>query len=272
MRQRLTDIEVALLRIDSGTFQRLSDEYLFCRYGVDFRHIIRTGTQKGKMQSVKGTPDTYVVLPNGQYVLIEYTKQQGELLKKLESDIVKCLKYAKKIGLSNTDIHRIILVHAGKKLDLKADNQLRVNCPTDLEIIGLDELALSIHNDFRQLARRYLDIPYDSLQLQTPDEFVAEQGRKSIGKNNPLSNPLRNRAEDLFALLSKISSQDITVLTGGQGVGKTRLALEAVKSFCLNNRGYEPVCVSHKDVSLIEDLNDLVRPNRKYIFLRVRFG
>lgn len=58
MKQKLTDIETALLRIDGAAFQRTCDEYLFCRYGADFRLITRTGTQPGKMQTIKGTPDT----------------------------------------------------------------------------------------------------------------------------------------------------------------------------------------------------------------------
>lgn len=194
MNQRLTDIETALLRVDGATFQRTCDEYLFCRYGADFRHITRTGTQLGKMQTTKGTPDTYVVLPSNQYILIEYTKQQTGLLKKLQDDVAKCLD-SSKTGLKQTQIQRIIIIHAGK-LTTDEDNTLRSGCAVLLEIIGLDALALAIHNDFRQLARRYLGIAYDTLQLQTPDEFIAEHARKAVGENNPLSNPLRYREEE----------------------------------------------------------------------------
>ncbi|MCX6215192.1 hypothetical protein [Spirosoma sp.] len=267
MRQRLTDIETALLRIDGATFQRTCDEYLFCRYGADFRHITCTGTQIGRMQTTKGTPDTYVILPNGKYVLIEYTKQQTGVLKKLQGDVAKCLN-AKETGLSVDQIDRILIIHASK-LTPKQQEALRKSCPKQvkLEIIGLGELALSIHNDFRQLARRYLDIAFDTLQLQTPDEFIGEHARKAVGENNPLSNPLRYREDELQLLLGKINSQDVTVLTGGQGVGKTRLALEVLEKYCQINLDYQPFCIANKYASLLEDLSDLVQSRKKYIFL-----
>ncbi|RIV19446.1 hypothetical protein DYU11_25455 [Fibrisoma montanum] len=217
------------------------------------------------MQTTKGTPDTYVVLPSNKYVLIEYTKQQTCLLKKLQDDVAKCLD-SSKTGLKQAQIQRIIIIHASK-LTTDEDNTLRSGCPVPLEIIGLDALALAIHNDFRQLARRYLDIAYDTLQLQTPVEFIAEHARKAVGENNPLSNPLRYREDELEILLNKINSQDVTVLTGGQGVGKTRLALEALQKYCQTSPDYEPYCIANKYTSLLEDLNDLVRSKRKYIFL-----
>lgn len=265
MRQKLTDIETALKRIDSATFQRLCDEYLFCRHGALYRHIIRTGTQPSKMQSVKGTPDTYIVLPTGKYVLIEYTTQQTDLVGKLQEDISKCLDI-NKTGLRKDQIQRIIIGYTGKLTTIQ-DREVRDICDVELEIIGLDELALSIHNDFPQLARRYLDISYETLQLQTPEEFIAEHIRKAVGENNPLSNPLRHRENELSVMLDRIECQDITVLAGGQGVGKTRLALEVLHEFNHKHPDYEPICIANKFAPLLEDLNDFVQPKKKYIFL-----
>ncbi len=267
MNQRLTEIEGALLRVDSATFQRLCDEYLFCQYGAEFRQITRTGTQAGKMQTVKGTPDTYVVLPSGQYVLIEYTKQQRSLAGKLHDDLAKCLDEAK-TGLQPQQIDRITLAFAGR-LTTEEDQALRQACPRTirLELINLDSLALAIHNDFPQLARRYLGLPGETLQLLTPDEFIAAQERKSIGENNPLSNPFLHRSDDLASFLSLLNQHTIAILSGAPGVGKTKLALEALREFCKQNEGYTPICITNKFAPLLEDLGDLVRPGQKYLFL-----
>ncbi|OIN59937.1 nSTAND3 domain-containing NTPase [Arsenicibacter rosenii] len=265
MNQRLTDIEEALKQIDHTNFQFLCDEYLYCRYGKDFRQITRTGTQVARIQTVKGTPDTYIVLPTGKYVLIEYTKQEKGLLKKLQEDIDKCLD-TNKTSLISTDIDRILLIHTGK-LSIEKDKQLRSNCPVTLELIGIDMLALSIHNDFQQLARRYLRINFGSLQLQSPDEFISEQGRKQVDKINPLENPFRGREREVNDALNNLTNFDILVITGSQGLGKTRLALELINSFCEINDGYQPFCIANKYTSLIEDLNSLLLNNGKYVIL-----
>jgi hypothetical protein len=52
--------------------------------------VNRIGSALGKKKTAKGTPDTYVSLPNGKYVFVEYTSQERNLPKKLSDNLAKC--------------------------------------------------------------------------------------------------------------------------------------------------------------------------------------
>lgn len=107
---KLIQIENALKEIDQAGFQMLCDDYLHRR---GYEAINRIGSALGKKKTAKGTPDTYVSLPNGKYVFVEYTSQERDLPKKLSKDLAKCFD-EKKTGISVTDIEEVILCHNGK--------------------------------------------------------------------------------------------------------------------------------------------------------------
>lgn len=73
---KLIQIENALKAIDQAAFQTLCDDYLHRR---GYEAINRIGSALGKKKTAKGTPDTYVSLPNGKYVFVEYTSQERDL-------------------------------------------------------------------------------------------------------------------------------------------------------------------------------------------------
>ena len=65
----LQEIESTLQSINEATFQELCDDYLFWSE-EDYPELNRTGSQKGKKKTKKGTPDTFWLLPSGKYVFI----------------------------------------------------------------------------------------------------------------------------------------------------------------------------------------------------------
>ncbi len=67
---KLNQIQDELRQLDGAKFQKLCDAYLH-RRGYDT--INPLGSMIAKDKVVKGTPDTYISLPNGKYIFAEFT-------------------------------------------------------------------------------------------------------------------------------------------------------------------------------------------------------
>ena len=99
-------IENSLIEINGAVFQELCDK-LISRNIRDISGISRTGNQVGKQKTRKGTPDTFILMQNGNYIYIESTTNSTDK-HKLEKDIKACFD-AKKSKLSSNKIEKIIL-------------------------------------------------------------------------------------------------------------------------------------------------------------------
>jgi len=104
---RLQSIEDALSSINPATFQELCDNFLALR-NSNYSAFSRTGSQSGKQKTVKGTPDTFLLLPNGKYIFVEYSTNISDRSTKLKADIKKCID-TKKTGISLDQIAEIII-------------------------------------------------------------------------------------------------------------------------------------------------------------------
>ena len=150
----------------------LCDDYLHRR---GYEAINRIGSALGKQQTAKGTPDTYVSLPNGKHVFVEYTSQERNLPKKLAGDLSKCLD-EKKTGISVTDIQEIILCHNGR-LQTSEMKALITKCHSrgpDLQVIGLDRLVFDLNSKYQILALKHLGIELDTGQILPLDVFIRD--------------------------------------------------------------------------------------------------
>ncbi len=100
---RLQDIEEKLKQINDAVFQELCDCFLSLR-NDNYKAFSRIGSQKGKQKTIKGTPDTLLLLPNGKYAFVEYSTNISLGLSKIKEDIEKCLDDKKtNIPLENID-------------------------------------------------------------------------------------------------------------------------------------------------------------------------
>ena len=61
-------IQKKIMELGGGEFQKLFDEYLYKRNS--FTNIQTLGVQTGTNKPTKGTPDSYVLTPEGKYILI----------------------------------------------------------------------------------------------------------------------------------------------------------------------------------------------------------
>ena len=104
---KINQIESKLLELDGGTFQKLADSYL---HKKGYEQINPLGSVVGIDKSRKGSPDTFIPLPNGKYIFAEYTTQQVGVFKKLKGDLKKCFNEAK-TGISVSKIEEIVICH-----------------------------------------------------------------------------------------------------------------------------------------------------------------
>ncbi len=258
---KLNQIEAALKAVNEATFQSLCDEYLHRQgYGT----INRVGSAVGKNKTTKGTPDTYIALPNGKYIFAEYTSQEKNLYAKLVSDVTKCLDESK-IGVPVSSIAKIILCHTGK-LTVSEANDLRTTCINagcELEVFGFDILVLDLLQKYPTLANEYLGVELDTSQILRHADFVREYGKSQL--TTPLSTRFQFREDELKSAQLALESSNLLIVSGKAGVGKSRLVLEVGEQFVAENSQFEFYCILNKQESLYRDLKAYFLFNKNYV-------
>lgn len=69
--------------------------FLYKKY--KFTNITCLGSEAGSRKPTKGTPDTYVELDNGKYILIMYGAVNAKAFQKLKEDIMNAYNIDKHI-------------------------------------------------------------------------------------------------------------------------------------------------------------------------------
>lgn len=255
-------IEQVLLTLEGGRFQRLCNEYLHLS---GLGTVCHWGNVDGADKTKIGTPDAYIDLGKGQYVFIEYTTKQNGVVDKFKEDLEKCFD-EQKTGIAIENILNIILCY-NSKLSTKDRAELNSVCDgknIDLIHVDLSDLSLNIARKFPILAREYLNVEVDTGQILPPAQFIKRKSAFSI----PLDNPFRFREEELADLVNSLNSSDLVILSGKAGVGKTKLAIEGIQRFALENTKYQVFCVEDKNIPIYEDLKSyFVKDDTKAILL-----
>ncbi|QCX38990.1 ATP-binding protein [Aureibaculum algae] len=262
---KLQNIENALSAINGAVFQELCDSFLLLRNN-NYSAFSRTGSQKGNQKTIKGTPDSFLLLPNGKYIFVEYSTNKTQGINKLQDDIDKCLDN-KKTGIDIAIISEIIICvnfHL-KVFEIETLRSLLENTSIRLTIYTLDSLALELSLQHRDLAKRYLQIPIDTGQIISIDKFIKEYNSISNGIATPLNNKFLHRVDELKELKKALRNNDFIILTGAPGVGKTKLAIEAIREFVKENPSFSAYCISYKHHSLLEDLYQYFDSDKNYI-------
>ena len=262
---RLQAIENSLSSINQAAFQNLCDSFLALR-NSNYSAFSRTGSQSGKQKTVKGTPDTFLLLPNGKYIFVEYSTNITAGLSKLEDDVKKCIDTTK-TGIPLNQIAEIILCVNFNltAAEVQTLRDLLVNTRIGLTVYTLDSLAIELHLNHRDLTHEYLGLPLDTGQIVSIEKFVGEYNRASKGISTPLDNTFLHREKELIELKEAILQNDFIILTGAPGIGKTKLALEGIKNFLSENLSFGAYCVSYKHHTLLDDLYQYFDSEKDYI-------
>ena len=262
---RLQNIENALITINDAVFQELCDSFLLLRNN-NYRTFSRIGSQAGKQKTTKGTPDTSILLSNGKYIFVEYTTNITKGISKIKEDIKKCLDTSK-TGIPIEKIKEIIIC-VNFNLDtneIEIVNNILAETGIILTLYTLDSLALELHLQHRNLVNEYLGLPIDTGQVVSIDKFIDEYNVASQGIATPLSNRFLHRENELKDLTNLINQNDVVILYGSPGVGKTRLAIETINNFLKDNLTYNAFCISYKHTTLIDDLYQHLSLDKDYI-------
>lgn len=262
---RLQAIENALLSINQAAFQELCDSFLLLRNN-NYSSFSRTGSQDGKQKTIKGTPDTFLLLPNGRFVFVEYSTNLTAGVSKLMDDIKKCIDQTK-TGIPLNQIAEIILC---VNFNLKAEEvqnliDLLATTRIVLTLYTLDALSLELHLHHRDLAHLYLGLPLDTGQIVSIETFIIEYNRASQGISTPLDNTFLHRQNELKELKESIHNFDFIIITGAAGIGKTKLSLEGINSFLTENLSFTAYCVSYKSHTLLDDLYQYFDSEKDYL-------
>jgi hypothetical protein len=262
---RLQAIENALKSINQAAFQELCDSFLALRNN-NYSAFSRLGSQSGKQKTIKGTPDTFLLLPNGQYIFVEHSTNVTDGLNKLQDDIKKCLD-EKKTGIPISQIAEIILC---VNFNLTPDEvqtlfDLLKSTGISLTIYTLDALSIELSLHHRDLTHHYLGLSLDTGQIVSIKKFIIEYNRASQGIATPLDNTFQHREDELRLLIDSIHSYDFIIITGAAGIGKTKLSLEGINKFLADNLSFSAYCISYKSHTLLDDLYQYIENDRDYL-------
>ncbi|WP_420553279.1 hypothetical protein [Tenacibaculum aiptasiae] len=262
---KLQSIENAIASLNGAVFQELCDSFLSIRNN-NYSAFSRTGSQSGKQKTIKGTPDTFLLLPNGKFIFVEYSTNITSGIKKLKEDVIKCID-SSKTGIPINQISEIILCLNFNLTtnDIQTIKNLLKNTRILLSLYTLDSLSIEIKLNHRDLAYQYLGIALDSGQIVSIENFIREYNRASKGIATPLDNKFLHREIELKELLNAIDNHDFIILTGAPGVGKTKLAIEAIDYYLTNNKIYNAYCVSYKNYNLLDDLYQYFDKEKDYL-------
>ena len=144
-------------------------------------------------------------------------------------------------------IQEIILCY---NANLKAVEIEEVNKEA-VEILGtvpmhysLDVLANEIFLHHKNIACDYLGLPLDTGQVVSMNKFVEEYDNGKQKLATPLAGVFFHRDEELKDIKSKLADNDILIISGPAGVGKTKLALQSISKFIESHLDYNSFTIS----------------------------
>ncbi|MDD7914102.1 hypothetical protein [Polaribacter ponticola] len=255
---QLSSIKERLKNLNDTEFQELCDSFLSLR-NRDYKAYSRNGAHEIKQKTTKGTPDSFIQMPNGLYLFVESTTTEHKgkrLLNKLKDDISGCLN-TDKTDIPINKIQEIILCYNSnlRAVEIEEINKEAFEVMEKLPMhYSLDALANEIFFHHKNIASDYLNLPLDTGQVVSLEKFVEEYDNGKQKLATPLAGLFLHRDEELKNLKSKLFTDDIIIISGPAGVGKSKLALQSIHEFIQSNLDYNAFAISPKGADLIGDL------------------
>ena len=255
----LQQIENAIRALNPAAFQELGDLFLISK-DKSYKAFICTGSQYGKQKTTKGTPDTFIYTKDEEYIMVEYSTDETQREKKLIDDINKC------VTKKNIDISKIKEICLFTNFQLNGEETalvfdyaktLKVKCI----IYDGSRLARELFINHKDLIHFQLGVPVDTGQIISLERFIQEYDTASGSIATPLSNPFLYREQELESIQRGMEENDLVLLHGAPGVGKTKLAIQSINLFCNQKVDYHVYCVSFKGGDLLPDLCNCINLN-----------
>ncbi len=248
----LQEVENAISAMNQAAFQELGDLFMISR-NRDYSAFVCTGSQYGKQKTTKGTPDTFILTHEGKYIMVEYSTNETKKEKKLIEDFEKCLTEK---GIEKSKLNSIILFANYKlnKEEVIAIQKYAEETHTPHQIYDGGCLARELIINHKNLVFSCLGIPVDTGQIVSVDSFVQEYDNAAGAIAAPLSNVFLYREQEIRDIKKELEEKDFILLHGAPGVGKTKLAIQAISEYCKDNLEFHVFCISYKGGELLTDL------------------
>ena len=247
---KVNQIQNALIEIEGGRFQKLCDAFLKAK---GFGTINSLGSVIGKDKTKTGTPDTFIRNKDQNLIFVEYTTQKSRIGEKFTDDLKKCFDETK-TGVPLSDISGIIFCHSSE-LDAGEENtlvQLAGENGILVTIFGLGAISFDLYLEYPGLAKEFLGIEIDTGQILSPPDFVKNYDKNKLA--TPLGTEFLHREDDIRHALDHLKTNDLLIISGSAGVGKSRLALEIVNKYGALNTDCTPYCITNKEQDIFEDI------------------
>lgn len=261
----ITQIENALEAINQASFQNLINHLLYLQ-GNKF--IGAPGAVVGKEKTSKGTPDSFFVNKD-KYIFVECTTHERlgkskAFFEKLSKDIDHCFK-EEVTTICKEKIEKVILACNEKinpeEYDLLNTKVKHYNPNAKLEVLNIQNLPLYIF-EIPKLAEEHLNIQIVKGDIFTLEQFLLKTKK---GLQPSLTNKFIGREEELKRSIEVLKHHNILLLSGGPGVGKSKLAIKILEE--LSTEEYIPIVIQSSGVSLWDDYKHLFLPGKQYIIL-----
>jgi hypothetical protein len=259
-------IEKELTAINDAVFQALCNSFISRKYGVVYHS---PGTVTGKVKSKPGKPDAFFPLHNRKYIVAEYTTKDdgrpGDFFDKLQSDLKDCLD-EDSLGIPLNKVDRVILC-CNSVVTLAQYNALQeLTAPYEipLTIYGIQKMAEYLSLEGRAIAKEYLQVAVTAGSLLNRSGFVEQYQKGHIAI--PLDTEWVGRPGRAEALADKIARNDMVIVKGFPGFGKTRLVLEAIDVFLDHHPDYKAFYLLRQVESIVEDLAINLQAGTNYVF------
>lgn len=256
---KINQIQQAIMALSPGAYQKLMDEYLVKKYHFD--NIQPYGSHTGTDKTTKGTPDSYVRCADGKYIFIAHGSV-GKSFQKVKEDILDCLK-PEKTGEPVEKIKQIICCHTSTNFSAGQTSEL-YSLFENIVIISLGDVSYDLLNKYQSLAYDHLHIALDTHQFFDLDGFIKEYGKNSYSTS--LDMPLLGRDDDLSTLSNALSTENVIVLSGASGIGKTRLAIEAAQRYASSHNANMLVIKSNGE-SIYSDCSSYIDSDKENIIV-----
>lgn len=261
----ITQIEIALKAINQATFQTLINHLLYLQ-GNKF--IGAPGAVVGKEKTSKGTPDSFFV-NDENYTFVECTTQEriGEaktFFEKLSKDIDHC--FDEDATTIKKELIGKIILGCNEKVSAEEYNSLNAkiksyNPDAKFEVLNIQNLPMLIY-ELPKLAEEYLNVQIIKGDIFTLGDFLLKTNK---GLQPSLTNEFIGREEELKKSIESLEKSHILLLSGGAGVGKSKLAVKILEE--LSKEDFIPIVIQSSGVSLWDDYNHLFMPGKQYVIL-----
>lgn len=220
-------IEAKIDSLDGGTFQNLCRELVAKEYSS---YVHNVGGVLGSNKTSKGHPDVLFRLKNSdKYIFLECGTVKKNIEEKILNDVLLCLK-GEKTGIPCSKIDKIIYCFSGRKINFANLEKLKEKLAENgigFIVWGIDTIASMIQNQYPTIAKLWFGIKIPlSKSIYTIDEFVDESENQWSPSLNKI---FMHRKNELTQMNSFLQQNNILILSGNPGVGKTRLAIEYFK-------------------------------------------